>query len=124
LNLQKALPVFQMRGAFAISATAILCRTVFSLSKSRYRSKHGRESIISHCSGMSLKTNRTQVKTPSAKACICSHLPHPSAHQEMFMLSKFLLSTLLISCLAGCATGHDGYSKSLGLPDSTESKKE
>jgi hypothetical protein len=40
------------------------------------------------------------------------------------MLTKIVLSILLISCLAGCATGHDGYRKTLGLPDSTESKKE
>jgi type IV pilus biogenesis protein CpaD/CtpE len=39
------------------------------------------------------------------------------------MISKIVLPMLLISCLAGCAA-QDSYSKTLGLPDTTESQKE
>ena len=38
------------------------------------------------------------------------------------MISKIVLPMLLISCLAGCAA-QDSYSKTLGLPDTTESQK-
>jgi hypothetical protein len=46
------------------------------------------------------------------------------AYWEMFMLSKIVLPIFLISCLAGCAAHQDSYSKAIGLPDTTESKKE
>jgi len=40
------------------------------------------------------------------------------------MFSKILVPMLLLACLAGCAAHQDSYSKSLGLPDTTEPKKE
>jgi hypothetical protein len=45
-------------------------------------------------------------------------------HQEMLMFSKIVVPMLLLACLSGCAAHQDSYSKSLGLPDTTESKKE
>lgn len=40
------------------------------------------------------------------------------------MFSKIVVPMLLLACLSGCAAHQDSYSKSLGLPDTTESKKE
>jgi uncharacterized lipoprotein YajG len=39
------------------------------------------------------------------------------------MLAKFVLPILLISCLAGCAAQQDSFSKTSGLPDTTQSQK-
>ena len=71
-----------------------------------------------------IEANRLQAKNAIPK-CL-TLLQHVSFlnHQEMLMFSKIVVPMILLACLAGCAAHQDSYSKSLGLPDTTEPKKE